>query len=184
MPTDMRPAARRVMAARRILILGSSGAGKSRFAKRLCSLLGTEPLHLDALFWRPGGRPSPQSEWRLRLADLVQRDAWVMDGTYESTLDLRLPRAQAILYLEESRVTCLWRVLCRTARPSESHGQRVDLGLARYIWRFAAVTRCQVLALIRENHRDEALLMLRGSKRIGAFLCALESESERAQPAL
>lgn len=176
MPTDMPQAARRVMTARRILILGSSGAGKSRFAKGLCSLLGTEPIHLDALFWRPGGRPTPQSEWRLRVADLVEGDSWVMDGTYESSLDLRLPRAQAIFYLEESRATCLWRVLCRTARPSESHGQPVGLGLARYIWRFAAVTRSEVFALVREKRREQALLVLRGPKQRGAFLHALESE--------
>lgn len=177
MPTDLRQPARLVMAARRILILGSSGAGKSCFAERLCSLLGTEPLHLDALFWRPDGRPSAQSEWRLRVAAMVQRDSWVMDGTYESTLDLRLPRAEAIIYLEESRARCLWRVLRRAARPSESHGQRVDLGLARYIWRFPAVTRVQVFALIREKNREEALLMLRGPKQTAAFLRALESEA-------
>ena len=41
------------------------------------------------------------------------RPSWVMDGTYEASLDLRLPAAEAIVYIQSSRWTCLWRVVTR-----------------------------------------------------------------------
>jgi len=42
----------------RIVILGSGGAGKSRFARCLGVLLSIEVTHLDVLYWHPGWQPS------------------------------------------------------------------------------------------------------------------------------
>ncbi len=44
---------------RRVLIIGSGGAGKSRLSVRLGEALGIPVLHLDALFWKPGWVMTP-----------------------------------------------------------------------------------------------------------------------------
>lgn len=182
MPTDLDVAARAVAVAERILVLGSSGSGKSRFSKRLCAIMNREPVHLDALFWQPGWTPSEQGVWRRQVTSLVEKSNWIMEGTYESTLDVRLPRAQAVIYLDSSRYRCLWRaswraVRKRASRPPESPlGQRIDFGLVGYIWRFPKVTRPLILRLIREFGKKSALVELRGPKEAGLFLSSLERE--------
>ena len=48
----------------RVLILGSPGAGKSTFARRLAERSGLPLIHLDKHFWRPGWvEPAPE-EWQ------------------------------------------------------------------------------------------------------------------------
>ncbi len=107
-----------------------------------------------------------------------------MDGTYESSLDLRIPAADAIVLIENSRYTCLWRVLKRQAtmddeRPDAPPGQKLNRAVLgkrkailhyvnwlRYIWWYRSVTSPVVNDLIREYGRHKTLVKLRDSKDI------------------
>src|SRR5262252_10612002 len=71
--------------ARRILVLGSPGAGKTLLATSLCRHLGLQLVRLDDFFWKPGPVRLPTDEWRTRVAQLAARPSWVMDGTYEAS---------------------------------------------------------------------------------------------------
>lgn len=106
--------------ARRILVLGSPGSGKTVLSTFLSRHLGLELLRLDDFFWEPGLVRVPTGEWRKIVAGLASRPAWVMDGTYEASLDLRLPAAEAIVYIRSSRWACLRRVLVRRL-PGDGH---------------------------------------------------------------
>ncbi|MFI7214593.1 hypothetical protein [Micromonospora maritima] len=98
---------------RRILVVGSSGAGKSTLAGELARRLDLPLIHLDRHYWRPGWTAPDPVEFRAEVAALAARPAWVMDGNYAGTLDLRLPRADALVLCDPSRVRCLTRVLRR-----------------------------------------------------------------------
>src|SRR6478672_8699445 len=66
----------------KILIIGSSGAGKSTFAKQLGEITGIEVVHLDKVYWRPNWVEMPKDEWRKTVAHLLAGDTWIMDGNY------------------------------------------------------------------------------------------------------
>jgi adenylate kinase family enzyme len=38
----------------RVMVMGSSGSGKSTFARRLSDLTGIPGVSIDALYWKPG----------------------------------------------------------------------------------------------------------------------------------
>ncbi|MGZ5182746.1 MAG: hypothetical protein ACXWC2_19895, partial [Ramlibacter sp.] len=48
----------------RTVVIGMSGAGKSRLARRLALLQGAQPVELDALYWGPHWTPRPLSAFR------------------------------------------------------------------------------------------------------------------------
>jgi adenylate kinase family enzyme len=75
---------------KRVLVIGCGGAGKSTFAARLGTKVGLPVVHLDALYWRPGWQKTPEAEWQEVVEGLVRREAWVMDGNYGGTMDLRV----------------------------------------------------------------------------------------------
>ena len=65
---------------RRVAVFGNAGGGKSTLARRLAALTGL-PLHvIDMLQFRPGGAPVPHEEYLTAHADLIGRDAWIIDG--------------------------------------------------------------------------------------------------------
>jgi adenylate kinase family enzyme len=166
----------RILTARRILVLGSSGSGKTTLSIHLASVLKIEPIHLDAFFWKPGWISTPQPEWRRTVSSLIQEESWIMDGTYESTLDLRLPAADLVILVERSRLACLWRVLKRKLsvddvhRPDAPAGQKLDRAFLRYIWQYPAVTRPLVLERIAQCGREDRLIQLKGSNDIARFV--------------
>lgn len=172
----IRLAARQLTRATRILVLGSSGSGKSVLTARLSKLLKLEPIHLDAHFWQTGWRSTPPDEWETRVRALIQNPHWIMDGTYERTLPLRLPAADTIIVIEDWRIACLCRVLKRKLtvddqnRPDAPPGQKIDRAFLRYVWRYPTVTRPYVYRCIADCERPQNLIVLKGPKDISRLL--------------
>jgi adenylate kinase family enzyme len=54
----------------RTLVLGSSGSGKSTFARQLGQLLQVQVIHLDSHHWQPNWVATPaQAELRQRVGN-------------------------------------------------------------------------------------------------------------------
>ncbi len=68
--------------------MGTSGAGKSTFARALAGRLAIPHIELDAIFHQPDWTPLPQDEFISRVDAATVGDAWVTDGNYRiTTLD-------------------------------------------------------------------------------------------------
>jgi adenylate kinase family enzyme len=129
---------------RRVAIIGSPGAGKSTFARKLGERLHIPVIHLDKLYWQPGWvEPDPKC-WRETLTCALNAKSWIMDGHYGSTLDLRLGAADTVILLEFSRALCLWRVFIRVLRTYGRNRadmgpgcyEKVDWEFIKFIWNF------------------------------------------------
>ncbi len=173
--------AERLRRARRILVVGPSGSGKTRLALRLGSLLDLPVVHLDAHRWQPGWVALPHREWRKVVGDLVQRPAWIMDGTYESTLDLRLAASDAVVAIEAPRLLCVYGVVRRRVlglgrkRPDAPPGQPLDRAFLRYIWDYPVATRPLLWACLRERRTATALVVLSSRADVRRLVRELES---------
>ncbi|MCA9217314.1 MAG: hypothetical protein KDB27_29800 [Planctomycetales bacterium] len=165
---------------KRILILGSSGSGKTTLALELGRILNIEVVHLDAYFWQPGWRSTCQEKWREEVLELVSKPAWIMDGTYESTLHLRIPAADAVVVLERPRLGCLWRVFKRKLtiddanRPDAPAGQPVDWPFIRYIWQYPHITRPLVNDLIHKHGRGNEPIVLKRARDVARLVQRLD----------
>jgi adenylate kinase family enzyme len=175
-PDRGRPAIRGLLSARRILVLGPSGAGKTRLALQLGKLLNRKLIHLDAQFWKHGWVSTPQKEWREVVAALARDESWIMDGTYESTLEVRIPRADAVIVIEDNRWNCLYRafwrrlVVDRTPRPDAPPGQKLDISFLRYIWNYSKVTRPMIMKQLNHSGAKKLTFVLHGPKEVREFL--------------
>lgn len=101
----------------RIAVLGTSGSGKSAFARRLARLTDIPHVELDALNWEAGWRDlnsRDPEEFRRRVAVAVAGDAWVSDGNYRRVRDLVIDRATHVVWLDYSRRVIMTRVVRRS----------------------------------------------------------------------
>lgn len=166
---------------RRVLVIGSSGAGKSVFAARLAERTGLPLVHLDAIYWSPGWVATPKEAWTRTVDALLARDAWVMDGNYAGTLDRRLAACDTAVFLDLPRTLCLWRALKRRivyhrrARPDMRPGneERLAWPFIRWIWTYPAERRPGVLAKLAALRADQRAVVLRSPAEIESFLHAL-----------
>jgi adenylate kinase family enzyme len=100
----------------RILIIGTSCAGKSAFARVLGSQTGLRVIELDALYWGPQWMPRESAEFRRLVADATAGDAWIVVGNYGTIRDVLWPRATTAIWLNYAFATVFWRALRRTIR--------------------------------------------------------------------
>lgn len=132
--------------ARRVLVVGSSGAGKSTLSSTLGLRLELPHLSMDrAFYWLPGWTARPRDEYRALIAKAVAEERWIMDGSFPSSLDLRLPRTDLVIWLRLPRLTCLIGVIRRgiayrgRSRPDMAPGcpeQLPDREFLSYVWNF------------------------------------------------
>ena len=131
-------------------IIGSGGAGKSTLAAELGGILGLKVIHLDAHFWNPGWVPTPRRHWIETVEKLKSRDAWIMDGHYGSTLEMRLEASDAVVFLDFPKSSAWWAIRRRlqnigVSRPDMAPGRPERflnwefLKFLLWIWRFPRV---------------------------------------------
>ncbi len=117
---------------KRFLVIGTSCAGKSRFARALAHELDHPCIELDALYWGPDWKAKPLLEFRNLAAHAASGDHWIIEGNYADVRALIWPRAEAVIWLNYGFATVLWRALRRTLRRNITrqelwHGNRESL---------------------------------------------------------
>ena len=88
---------------RRINVKGTSGSGKTTFARELARRLELPFVELDALHHGPNWYQPTAEEFSARVREAIDArpDGWVIDGNYESKLgDLVLRQADTIVWLD------------------------------------------------------------------------------------
>jgi adenylate kinase family enzyme len=170
-----------IMPVQRVLVTGSSGAGKSTFARRLGEITGLPVIHIDQLYWNPGWVPVPQELYLERMRDAVAQERWIMDGNSPATFDLRVPRADRIILFERSRLACLARVGRRIAtsygavRVDMAPGcpEKIDVEFLKYVWNYPVKHWPLTLAAIDRHAAWDRTTTLRSDAEAAAFLDAL-----------
>ena len=166
----------------RVLVLGSSGSGKSTFAQQLGKKLNIEVIHLDSHYWQPDWTDTPDEEWKQKISQLLEKESWIMDGNYTSTLAQRLEYADTVIFLDLNRVKCLWRCVDRYLkyrgenRPELAAGcnEKIDKDFLKWIWNYPRDVKPRIMELLG-NHPERQVIMLRGSKGINEFLAKMDA---------
>ena len=65
---------------KKVAVFGNAGGGKSTLARKLAELTGLPLYTVDMLQFRAGGVALPHDEYLRVHADLLRRDAWIIDG--------------------------------------------------------------------------------------------------------
>ena len=171
---------------RRVIVTGLAGSGKSTFSLALAAKTGLPVIHLDLHFWKPGWVAPSETEWRDKQRGVLGGDAWIADGNYHETLDLRLERADTVVFLDMPWCVCAWRAFLRGFRmPGELPEGcnysawlrlRDEWCLAVRIWRKDRSQPEREREIISQYGQHVALHVLNSKRAVSEFLDGLDAE--------
>jgi adenylate kinase family enzyme len=101
----------------RALVMGSTGSGKSTFARGLAARIDAPHIELDALNWGPGWVNLSQTDpetFKTRAREAVAAEAWTSCGNYSVVRRIMLARATHLIWLDYSRPVIMRRVITRS----------------------------------------------------------------------
>ena len=102
----------------RIIIVGSSGSGKTSLAKAISVRCQIPHIELDSLFWKSNWQESADDEFFSKIQVALENagDSWVLDGNYSRAQSIIWPLADTIIWLDYPLWLSFARLLRRTLR--------------------------------------------------------------------
>src|SRR5579859_1906637 len=101
----------------RVLVVGSTGSGKSTFARELAERIWAPHIELDALNWDPDWTnlsAVDPGKLKARVRDAIASEAWTCDGNYSVVRQIVLERATHLVWLDYDRAVIMLRVIRRS----------------------------------------------------------------------
>lgn len=105
---------------KKICIIGGSGTGKTTLAENLGKRLDLPVYHIDGIHHLDNWQIRDKKERDKIIIEKADEDKWIIDGTYRSTLQYRLDKADFIIYLDYSTIAQVKGVLGRFIK---NHGK-------------------------------------------------------------
>ena len=102
----------------KIIIVGSSGAGKTTLAKSISSKLRVPHFELDSIFHQKDWQPLDQNEFNARVDEITRQPDWIICGNYFTKLGGKeyWSKADVVIWCDYSFLLVFSRLLRRTLK--------------------------------------------------------------------
>jgi len=138
---------------KKVIVIGCPGSGKSTFSRALHKITDIPLFHLDMMYWNSDRTIVDKAVFRERLSNTIQKNEWIIDGNYGSTLELRLQACDTVIFLDYPLDVCLngikeRRGKARTDMPWIENENEEDAEFIEYIKNYNSQSRPQVMELL------------------------------------
>lgn len=158
---------------KRVLVIGSPGAGKSTFARKLRERTGLPLYYLDQIWHCSDGSHLSEKEFDDRLDELLKQERWIIDGNYSRTLVRRLAACDTVFLLDYPTDLCLLGAASRIGRKREDLPwieQEFDAEFKQHIIDFPNKRLPQIYQLLQSIREEKAVIIFKTREEADNYL--------------
>lgn len=160
----------------KIMIIGSPGAGKSTFSRKLRDITGLPLYYLDTLWHKPDQTNISKEEFDARLNEIIKKDKWIIDGNYQRTLEMRLRECDTVFLLDYPLEVCLAGAEARVGKKREDLPWlelNFDEEFKRAILDFSKDQLPQIYGLLEQYQESREVIIFRSRQEADDYLSML-----------
>lgn len=168
---------------KKIIVIGSPGAGKSTFARKLRDQTGLPLYYLDMLFHRADRTTATNEEFDRGHDRLLALDEWIIDGNYLRTLPLRLQACDSVFFFDLPAELCLSGAASRIGAAREDMPwteTRIDPEFRQYILDFPRDQLPQIRELVSAYQTEKQIVVFTSREESEAWLAGRKPERPRS----
>ena len=157
---------------KKVIVIGCPGSGKSTISRELHNKTGIPLYHLDMMYWNADKTTVEKSVFLERLSAVLEKDEWIIDGNYGSTMALRMAACDTVIFLDYPLEVCLDGI-------KERHGKsrsdmpwietEEDAEFIEFIKNYNEQQKPKVLELLRK-YSDKNIIIFKSREQADAFL--------------
>ena len=158
---------------KRIIVIGSPGAGKSTFSRKLRDKTGLPLYYLDMLFHNPDRSTVGREEFDARLRKALDAPEWIIDGNYQRTLPLRFEACTDVFFFDLPLDACLEGAAARVGKKREDLPwveEFFDPEFRQYILDFPRDQRPRICELIRQYAQTKSIVVFSSREEADAWI--------------
>ena len=163
---------------KKVIVIGCPGGGKSTFSRALQTVTGLPLHHLDQLYWNADRTAVSEDILEERIGNVLQQDAWILDGDYHRTLEMRLRACDTVFFLDYSAEICLAGITARLGvkRPDMPWvEEKPDPELFELIHAYSLEKKPDILRLLQQ-YPEKQIVIFRDRDDASSYLLNLQEK--------
>ena len=157
---------------KKIIVIGCPGSGKSTVSRALHNKIGIPLYHLDMMYWNADKTTVEKSVFLERLSAVLEKNEWIIDGNYGSTMELRMMVCDTVIFLDYPLEVCLNGIKERRGKPRSDMPwieTEEDSEFIEFIKNYNEQRKPKVLELLKK-YSDKNIIILKSREQADAFL--------------
>ena len=157
---------------KKIIVIGCPGSGKSTVSRALHNKAGIPLYHLDMMYWNADKTTVEKSVFLERLSVALEKDEWIIDGNYGSTMELRMAACDTVIFLDYPLDVCLDGIKERRGKPRSDLPwieTEDDEEFIEFIKSYNEQQKPRVLELFKK-YSDKDIIIFKSREQADAFL--------------
>ena len=157
----------------KIIVIGSPGAGKSTFARKLRDLTGLPLFYLDMLWHKPDKTNISRDEFDTKLHEILMQEQWIIDGNYQRTLEMRLKACDTVFFLDFPLDVCLAGAQARIGKAREEMPwieNEFDEEFRQDILEFPKVKLPKIYEMLERYRENKKIVIFKSREEVDAFI--------------
>ena len=157
---------------KKVIVIGCPGSGKSTVSRVLHNKTGIPLYHLDMMCWNADETTVEKSVFLERLSAVLEKDEWIIDGNYGSTMELRMAACDTVIFLDYPLDVCLDGIKERRGKPRSDMPwieTEEDAEFIEFIKNYNEQQKPKVLELLKK-YGDKNIIVFKSREQADVFL--------------
>ena len=158
---------------KKVMIIGCAGAGKSTFARKLRDKTNLPLYYLDMIWHKPDKTNISREEFDEKLQEIIQQEAWIIDGNYGRTLEVRMKACDTVFLLDYPLDVCLEGAHARIGKEREDmpwQATEIDEEFVQWIKDFPKNEMPAVWELVEKYRYEKNIIIFRSREEAEEYL--------------